>query len=239
MSRLSDFISTSIDLSVTRGYHLWWRGQADKTWPLLPSVYRRERGHRFEKNAVSKFVQRAPAFHATCPAKGDRPGWLGFMQHHGLPTRLLDWSESPLTAAYFAASEAPDRPGRIWALDPFLLNGHFWQSETILEPHGTPNSLFQPPFVDGAEEIEKVAAVPAYYVDAKMKAQLAAFTVHGTTTPLDQIPESPTWLQSIEVPAEHKANLVNELFAFGIRRSVLFPDLQSLAQEIAGMNFVR
>src|SRR5215469_967721 len=105
-----------------------WRGHADAGWALQACVFRKpktsaEMASYNETALMGHFLMRAPTrSHAKTPEPSDYFGWLSLAQHYGLPTRLLDWSENPLVAAYFAVAEPSDDDGCIGALSPTDLN---------------------------------------------------------------------------------------------------------------------
>lgn len=72
---------------------IWFRGQADATWPLLPSLARTPRIAKGESALIKRFKQNAVSF--LPPGPRTEFEWLFLMQHHRLPTRLLDWKPSP------------------------------------------------------------------------------------------------------------------------------------------------
>lgn len=110
-------------------YFQWYRGHADKEWELLPKVQRNfvgseEELFRRERYYTNDFQARASVFKSPSLPINEYADWLTLMQHYGLPTRLLDWSRSPLVALYFAVSDenASDRDGCVWMLTPGKLN---------------------------------------------------------------------------------------------------------------------
>src|SRR5688572_26588909 len=82
----------------------WWRGTGSADYGLQAAAFRGRHQHESERSRILAFRARAPGVHAECPRADDLYGWLALMQHYRLPTRLLDWSESPLVAALFAAT---------------------------------------------------------------------------------------------------------------------------------------
>jgi hypothetical protein len=89
-----------------------FRGQRDE-WELLPNLFRKYRKqvgliHSKERDALDKLKNRIP-WNTPMRPKNDWD-WLSFGQHYGLWTRMLDWSERPETALFFAVETAPIRP---------------------------------------------------------------------------------------------------------------------------------
>jgi hypothetical protein len=225
-----------------KGRPLFWRGQAQREWNLSPGVFRGDRNEAYETNVVGRFVNRAPARHSSIPSLDEKAGrleWLFLMQHFGLPTRLLDWTESPLVAAYFAVSEHDDADGAIWALDPFKLNelsGYGYVLRSADDDDAL--KLVAPAFDRKAERVDKVLAITSVEVNVRMMVQLANFTLHGTREPLDQQSNLTSYLVRLTIPASCKRSFRAQLDDdLGIRRSTLFPDLQNLAKELEGQSF--
>lgn len=101
-----------------------FRGQADSSWSLVPSLIRMARGcalkpehiSSLEEQLLQEFMKQAHLHlpSETIPIKGDLLSWWTLMQHHHAPTRLLDWTYSPFVALYFACEQLAQQEGAVW-----------------------------------------------------------------------------------------------------------------------------
>jgi len=88
--------------------HWIYRGQSDHNWNLTSSLQRLDTPHLgdIEKDLLKNYKNN---LHLYCdaPLPEDTLSYLAHMQHHGTPTRLLDFTESPIIAAFFAYENIP------------------------------------------------------------------------------------------------------------------------------------
>lgn len=114
-----------------------FRGQPRADWRLSPSLERTIESkkslqvgafvnERFEERVLLRqFKKRAFQYIIDTPDEDDDLEWLALMQHHGAPTRLLDWTLSPYVGLFFALAEAvPEQPTALWAVNTLALKQH-------------------------------------------------------------------------------------------------------------------
>jgi hypothetical protein len=120
------------------------------------------------------------------------------MQHHGVPTRLLDWTENILTALYFASNDDGNEDGELWSMNPSKLNALNSDEGILLPISKEINFLAHAPCHNKPDKLAKIMNVryiPEYplafqppYFRPRMLAQQSVFTIHPNTEKGYKIP---------------------------------------------------
>jgi hypothetical protein len=229
-----------------RGNHdiTWFRGQHQTSWSLKPKLYRPEFIKADETEIRDLFQSRAlQLVHSRKPA--DKWEWYFLMQHHGAPTRLLDWTENPLIALFFAVKHHNYKEdAAVWLLDPYWLNHQntFLEKKDISGPilpswRESNQYLFD---LEKAFEGKKIrtkfpAAIQAPHIDIRLHAQESRFVVFGKDHDLKEmfkIPKRKLGLARISISAKHVQRIEDELAVLGIHAASVFPELDGLGEFV-------
>jgi hypothetical protein len=212
----------------------WYRGQSDFDWQLVPSLGRPPSVPAHEDALIKRFKQNALSYIQRVPS--NEWEWLFLMQHHRVPTRLLDWSENPLVALYFAVTENLDRNACLWCLDPVQLNkaSHIQTAiATDIPCFSVDEDLDQylpREVLSGMYKKPPVAALAMRYFP-RLTAQSGVFTItHRELTPIEIVGDG-AFVGRLKIPSAAKKNIARELRLLGITRLALFPDLDSVAEH--------
>ena len=230
---------------------LWYRGLESDDFQLVPTFHRDEIPLRDEIYLMNRFKQNAYQFLDERP-QGEWE-WMLLARHHGLPSRLLDWTENPLVGLFFAAgglaNAAPETDGLLWCLSPIEIN-RIGNNDTL-------RTDVLPMFSDDARSpedeflnnysahsvsnlVSETSRAPAAAIGVRTtkraQAQLGVFTIHhADKQPIDEWLDKPH-LRKYVIPQTAKPDILAELRNAGITKFVLFPELDNAATE-AGRGF--
>ncbi|WP_322520548.1 FRG domain-containing protein [Guyparkeria halophila] len=194
-----------------RGPTTIFRGHADSSWQAIPSIGRSFSGDwekvlDKEKAILEEFKNRSIASLSVTP-KSDID-WLCLMQHHGCPTRLLDYTLNPLIAIYFASDPTIEADGEV-------IIAKYKRSEASV-----PN--------DGLFDIEFPFAYHPPHITERIVGQAGCFVC--SATPNRELVGSEQ--KGIKIPAGHKIRLRKELSVLGISYSSIFPGLDGICGDL-------
>ena len=239
----------------------WYRGCGDASEPLRPSLYRHSTVEdptellKLEWKILSRFKERSIPY-----LEGNQRGGrdddlytLFIMQHYGVPTRLLDWTESPLMALHFALSHAEETDSRdapaqnekelaVWILDPEAWNRVALNLDPppgILAPFDPNLNGYFPSDEATSRQAEPVAVYP-YYNNPRIVIQRGVFVIFGSSTrPMEKSYETRDYpegsLRKLTIPRGLVATMRESLTQVGVTDSLAFPDLGGLAAELRRM----
>jgi hypothetical protein len=240
----------------------WFRGVENATWKtaLRPKLYRTNAKIkailRQEQDLRLEFKRRGSQF-ASDARPSDHWEWYFLMQHYGVPTRLLDWSDGALVALYFALKPlSPAPPGRapdaaVYMLDPWWLDELVYKQLPLskaMRPVGTalPDWDEAKGYLPANEfENEDVGpklplAIDPSHVSSRFASQRSRFTIFGRDTEglgtiLDGGKINDARLCRIRIKRSAIAAMRRDLTMCGITESTIFPDLEGFGRELNRM----
>src|SRR5580704_13751616 len=145
-----------LNLIVNPPYSHWaFRGERDERWPLYSSLSRYLQAFGVSPQAWTKqearilrvFKRKAHQFLPKPPDLDDDLQWLALMQHHGAPTRLIDFTWSPYVAAFFAL-ERTISDGVVLAMNPARIDSSRARKPVRMDPRA--KGSFQRHFLKGS-----------------------------------------------------------------------------------------
>jgi len=260
MAKLTELTADTLNayLNIIDGYAqdpldpFWFRGVGDTDYPLIPSLYRhqtyrtKEELFSLEKKILVRFRERSLPY-LTVPLTKNWE-YLFLMQHYGVPSRLLDWTENPFVVVFFARTAAKldntmgkyMKPAAVWLRSPRLWNqkvfAHVSYQGVALSISDRSLDAYEPLSSATDEPPAYPAAMYGLHNSPRIVAQRGVFTIFGSKIEsMDALFLNDSFqdntLLKIVLPANKIQELLNKLISTGHTDSMMFPSLEGLAQE--------
>jgi hypothetical protein len=252
-----------LDWTVPEDKELWFRGEKKNYGPtrLRPLLYRPPRNRSLKpigdllkiEDGLFETFQRCNAQLTDAVVEDDFDGYL-LMQHHGGPTRLLDWSDGSLMALHFALrnKQGDENDSIVYVLEPVRLMDTLdalpdtpareqkWTEHIQANPDNSDedSSSVYLPSSDGSTRDFELPRIPMLlrfpHFTRRVAAQRSQFIIFGS---------DPSWLSeeankpdcsicSITIDGKQAKSIRAELRECGVTESVIFPDLDGLGREL-------
>jgi hypothetical protein len=213
------------------GYYWMFRGVTDASHKLVPKIGRDERKRkpggritysRADEVAVHELFKARARPYIDSEPKTELE-WLALAQHHGAPTRLLDWTDGLLIAAWFAVRNsgfASWHDPQSQKLKLTRVDAAIWVTCNLTKASKRDHDR---PF-----DVDKVVAYRPHHLDSRIAAQQSVFTLQpGPTNPLD------INTVKIVIASETCFTIRKRLDAAGVSERALFPDMAGLGSDLA------
>jgi hypothetical protein len=232
-------------------YRFLFRGHRQASWLLQPSIERIctvNKVLRTERQLHGEFQSKAHLYSPNLPPLSDTLSWFAVMQHHDVPTRLLDWSYSAYVALYFAVHQPSDEEHCVlWAIDHAILKEVSDETSTVT--FGVPYSEFlsEPErFKPSNASFDAsfgliVPVLPRFHV-SRLSSQQGCFLLNVNylitfeNSLAVMMKDKTNWLHSFTFPSALRVEALKRLMQMNIHPASLFPDLGGLAQLLVLKN---
>lgn len=254
---LPDYLHAVDEIRAQGAGPLWYRGCSSRKHLLLPSLYRERANPLIEPSSVaalegqlvSRFRDRSLPYRTR--ELNDNLEKLFFMQHYGVPTRLLDWTENPLSGLFFALRHAEYRRlesgevsfvrnAAIWVLDPTAWNRHALRQQSYVGGPLDPDQPQVAPYkeIGAVEKLpDRPIAIYGAYNSQRIVVQQGTFVVFGASKrPMDSVYSRDNFPQNalVRLVITPKAirSIRETLFSHGVTEGAMFPDLEGLGRDL-------
>ena len=231
-----------------------FRGQAAAKWPLESSLtrYLRQFGVPSkewldrESKILRTFKRKAHLLMSRTPENSETLEWFALMQHHGAPTRLLDFTWSPYVAAFFALEKATE-DAAIWAILPGpsgVPNHRGFSISEILNELGfdrPPEKIrehpqrFEPQPIPEADTLPRVIIGEPALMNQRMTTQAGTFVIpiRDIEAPVESVVPMSAVFKLRLMTESLRRSTMNRLYNMNISNATLFPGIDGLARSLA------
>jgi hypothetical protein len=202
----------------------FFRGHSRREFQLIPSLfrldasgmYRQDQWDGLEEYMMQSFKCEATPYLVQQPE--DELDWLSLAQHHGLPTRLLDWSTNPLMALFFSVERDSESDADVWCFG--------FPSTYNCQSNST--------YAARRLSLRRIGVVYfPRHLSPRVTNQSGCFTYHTSASPLNEEKElDGCEFVRIQIPSQKKSEMLDQLYNLGIHRGLIFPGLEGIAERL-------
>lgn len=218
----------------------WYIGQPDLNGTLVPALYKSKIDPALEREMLRDFRMMGQEM---MPLKGTLETDIMWNAHaNGLPLRVMEWAANPLAALFLAIESLGGADGRVWILNPWVLN-HLTGDLTYVPMVDSPYFAKYVVKLDDPDAPPLPAAVQPmafrpYRTARHFNTQNTYITVHGKSPAALEdltffLKRADAFLTYVVIEAAAKKRMMKQLHDMGVTRFMLFPGLSSLTRTLA------
>lgn len=245
-----------------------FRGHGNhEKYKLEPIIFRKKKTEsgsitqfsQLEYNILADFISEARAFEENI-LDNDIQAWLEIAQHYKVPTRLLDFTENPLVALYFACRSKSGELASVWILNENSYEKKIWNAPYLkmkIDSQMIVDSIIKREILllgkqerNNLPDYEYPWIYKPHYRDERMKLQSSMFMIWGSKScALTEMisehdymnfddkeaikPDSSGFLCALKINPKEKSGILKQLDMLGINEKFIYPGLEGIGKTIA------